>query len=59
MLWEVIYSIEGNVLSIKKKVPSLNIRKVEELCKDWLNVTNKYGINNKQNAQSIWDSVHS
>ena len=57
--WKVTCSIEGNVLSIKKQTPSLNIKKVEKLCKEWLNGTNKYGINNKQNAKSIWDSIHS
>lgn len=57
--WEVTCSIDGDVLSIKKQTKSLNIKNVEKLCKAWLDETNKYGINNKQNAKSIWDSIHS
>ena len=56
--WEVTSSLEGKVLSIKKKSTSLNIKKVEELCKEWLSGSNKYGFNNKQYAKSIWDSIH-
>ena len=56
--WEVTVSLEGKTLEIKKASNKLNIQKVEKQFKTWLTKNNKYGINNKKYALSVWDSIH-
>lgn len=56
--WEAVLSLEGKVLELEDNGRGISVADIEAQCKLWLSQENKYGINNRVAALSMWDSLH-
>ena len=56
--WEAVLSLEGKVLELEDNGRDISVADIETQCKLWLSQENKYGINNRVAALSMWDSLH-
>ncbi len=56
--WEAVLSLEGKVLELEDNGRGISVADIEDQCKLWLSQENKYGINNRVAALSMWDSLH-
>ncbi|MBO4874134.1 MAG: hypothetical protein J5542_02320 [Bacteroidales bacterium] len=56
--WEAVLSLEGKVLELEDNGRDISVTDIEDRCKLWLSQENKYGINNRVAALSMWDSLH-
>ncbi|MBO7482137.1 MAG: hypothetical protein J6T63_08520 [Bacteroidales bacterium] len=56
--WEAVLSLEGKVLELEDNGRDISVADIEAQCKLWLSQENKYGINNRVAALSMWDSLH-
>ena len=55
--WEAVLSLEGKVLELEDNGRDISVADIETQCKLWLSQENKYGINNRVAALSMWDSL--
>lgn len=56
--WVAVLSLEGKVLELEDNGRDISVADIEAQCKLWLSLENKYGINNRVAALSMWDSLH-
>ena len=56
--WEAVLSLEGKVLELEDNGRDISVTDIEAQCKLWLSQENKYGINNRVAALSMWDSLN-
>ena len=56
--WVAVLSLEGKVLELEDNGRDISVADIEAQCKLWLSQENKYGINNRVAALSMWDSLH-
>jgi hypothetical protein len=56
--WEAVLSLEGKVLELEDNGRNISVADIEAQCKLWLSQENKYGINNRVAALSMWDSLN-
>ena len=55
--WVAVLSLEGKVLELEDNGRDVSVADIEAQCKLWLSLENKYGINNRVAALSMWDSL--